>query len=104
MYKGPPGWIGALGGNVPSGGEPGTFGTALAPDTAYWVSVVAVDTLGNTSAVANAATTCTTAVSANTNIYPIFGSKCNGCHTAGDPATGMAAAGPFLETFFASNP
>ncbi len=97
MYTGPPGWIGALGTNAPSGGGPGTFGPALTPNTAYWVSAVAVDTAGNTSAVVQSGTSCTTAVSANTNIYPIFvGDRCNNCHTSTSPLLG-----PFTQVFFA---
>jgi hypothetical protein len=102
LYTGPPGWIGALGANVSGVEGPGTFGTALAPNTTYWVSAVAVDTAGNTSLVAQSAS-CTTAVSAVTNIYPIFANDgCNmaACHS-GTPTT---QPGPFGKAFFSSPP
>jgi hypothetical protein len=94
MYTGDPGWIGALGAYAPAGGGPGTFGPALTPNTGYWLSAVAVDSAGNMSSVAETASSCTTAISANTNVYPIFVAECNSCHN------GAALPGPFDQAFF----
>jgi len=93
MFTGAPGWIGAAGAHTPaSPNNPGTFGAALTPDTAYYVSAVVVDSAGTKSAVVQS-TPCTTAVSANTNIYPIFvNDGCNGCHSGSLP-------GPFVAGF-----